>query len=316
MRVFVTGGAGFIGSIATFLLAESGLDVVAFDNLSSGQKSMVDSRATFLEGDLLDVSALKKGIMGCDVVLHFAAKAIVSESINYPDLYQRNNVMGTENLLKVMNDTGIKRLIFSSSCAVYGEGNGAPFLENDVLTPVNPYGASKLQCELMIKDCVDAGLLNAVIFRYFNVVGGIQGTKFYLKENHYPETHLVPNLLRATTDSPVTIFGSDFPTRDGTAIRDYVHVVDLVNAQILAINNWPTATLKTYNIGLGSGYTVLEVLDACQKVLGKSIPHITKPKRAGDPAYLLASVDRVRRDLGWHPKHSLDSMIRDTLRGN
>jgi UDP-glucose 4-epimerase len=311
VKVLVTGGAGYIGSVATFQLLEAGHEAVVFDNLSTGSESVVPNGAQLVQGDLLDAEALRSVLAtGFEGVLHFAARSVVGESVEHPELYFRTNVCGTLNLLDAMREVGVRRLVFSSTAAVYGEPEEVPVVEGAPTLPANPYGASKLAADHMIGYEATAHGLAAVSLRYFNVAGA-SGS---FGESHDPETHLIPLVLRAAagTRDSIEIFGTDYPTPDGTAIRDYIHVEDLGRAHLLALEAAKEGEHSIYNLGNGEGFSVLEVVEAARRVTGLPIEAVESPRRAGDPSVLVASSERIRMELGWEPeKPDLESMIFD-----
>ena len=306
----MTGGAGYIGSIVAQQLLEAGHEVTVLDNLSRGHRAAVPEGATLLEIDLLDERATREALRsGFDGVLHFAALALVSESVAHPERYHRGNHVGALNLLDAMRDAGCRRLVFSSTCAVYGEPETVPMHEDIPATPVNAYGNSKLAIDRMIGDECRAHGLAAASLRYFNVAGASGD----LGEDHEPETHLIPLVLRAAagTADHVKVFGTDYPTRDGTAVRDYIHVEDLGRAHTLALEAVEPGRHAIYNLGTGHGYTVKEVVDAARRVTGREIDAREEPRRPGDPPELVAASDRIRRELGWEPEKSLEDMVAD-----
>jgi UDP-glucose 4-epimerase len=309
MKALVTGGAGYIGSVVASQLVEAGHDVVVIDDLSRGHAAAVPPGARFVEASLLDQAALAGPLAGIDAVLHFAASSLVAESVAEPSRYWRNNVGGARNLLDAMRDAGVQRLVFSSTAATYGEPAKMPIEEEDPTAPVNTYGATKLAIDLMIRDeCVAHGLAAASL-RYFNVAGA----RGACGEDHEPETHLVPLILRAAagvTDH-VKVFGTDYPTADGTAIRDYIHVDDLGEAHLLALDRLQPGTHRIFNLGSGDGYSVREVVETARKVTGREIPAREEPRRAGDPPQLIAANARARAELGWTPRRGLEQMIAD-----
>jgi UDP-glucose 4-epimerase len=310
MRLLVTGGAGYIGSIVAKHLLDAGHQVVVFDNLENGHRAAVPRGAELVVGDLLDREALGRvANSGLDGVLHFAALALVSESVSKPERYYRTNVGGTLNLLEAMDDAGIQRLVFSSTCAVYGEPDETPIRETAVPRPVNAYGASKLSVDLMIGDFCRAHGLGAVSLRYFNVAGASDG----LGEDHHPETHLIPNILLAALGAApeVSIYGTDYPTEDGTAVRDYIHIDDLAVAHLLALEATSGGEHKVFNLGTGSGFSVRQVIETTQSVTGTQIRAREAERRPGDPPVLVAASDRIKAELGWAPSKSLEAMIAD-----
>ena len=311
MKLLVTGGAGYIGSIVAKQLLDAGHDVTVLDNLERGHRAAVPQGAELVEDDLLDRDALATAVTAeFDGVLHFAALALVSESVSHPERYYRTNVGGTLNLLEAMSAAGIGRLVFSSTCAVYGEPDEVPIPESAVTRPVNAYGASKLAVDLLIRDFCRAHGLGAVSLRYFNVAGASNG----LGEDHDPETHLIPNILRAALGAAaeVNIYGTDYPTPDGTAIRDYIHIEDLGDAHLLALDATHEGEHKVFNLGNGSGFSVREVIEVARSVTGADIHAREAARRPGDPPRLVAASDRIRSDLGWKPrKPDLEQMIGD-----
>ncbi len=311
MRLLVTGGAGYIGSVVAAQLLAAGHDVTVLDSLERGHRGAVPDGAEFLQVNLLDQPAVKDALGGgFDGVLHFAALALVAESVSNPERYYRGNVVASLNLLDAMRTHGVKRLVFSSTCATYGEPEEVPIHEGVPTAPVNSYGNSKLAVDRMIADECAAHGLGAISLRYFNVAGACGP----FGEDHEPETHLIPLILRAAAGKrpSVSIFGTDYPTRDGTAIRDYIHVEDLAKAHILAIGQVAPGLHQILNLGNGNGFSVREVIDAARRVTGREIVANEEDRRPGDPAVLVAASERVREVLGWTPdKPDLETMIAD-----
>ena len=311
MKLLVTGGAGYIGSIVASHLLADGHEVVVLDNLERGHRQAVPSGASLVEADLLDRTAVDRAIAdGCDGALHFAALALVGEAASHPERYWRTNVGGTLNLLEAMTEAGIPRLVFSSTCAVYGQPDEVPIPETAPPRPLNAYGASKLAVDEMIENFCDAHGLGAVSLRYFNVAGA----SGELGEDHDPETHLIPNVLRAALGHAphVEIYGTDYPTPDGTAIRDYIHIDDLSMAHLEALDATNPGEHKIYNLGNGSGFSVREVIATAESVTGKTIPTREAPRRSGDPPMLVAASERIRAELGWTPsKPGLEQIVAD-----
>jgi UDP-glucose 4-epimerase len=310
MRILVTGGAGYIGSAMTDVLIEAGHDVTVFDNLSRGHRDAISARATFIEGDLVDtahvIGPLKSGKI--DAVIHLAGDALVGESMENPGRYYRNNLIAGVSLLDAMRDARVQPIVFSSTCAVYGVPERTPLDEGMPTRPINPYGESKLAFERALHWYHRAHGFKVAALRYFNAAGA--GARS--GERHDPETHLIPLVLEAAagTRPHVTIFGDDYPTRDGTCVRDYIHVLDLADAHLLAMDflrrNEPR--MEIYNLGCGGeGHTNREVISCVENVTGKRIATVTGPRRPGDPPVLVASSDKARRELGWTP-------LRPTLR--
>jgi UDP-glucose 4-epimerase len=310
MKLLVTGGAGYLGSVVANHLLEGGHEVVVLDSLYRGHREAVPDAARFVQADLLDEAATRAALAeGFDAVIHFAALALVAESVAHPERYYRGNVVGTLNLLDAMRAAEVRNLVFSSTCATYGEPDVVPMTEDLPTDPVNAYGASKLAVDRMIADESRAHGLAATSLRYFNVAGA-HGR---FGEDHEPETHLIPLVLRAAagTAPHVKIFGTDYPTADGTAVRDYIHVDDLALAHVLALEHNEPGVHRIYNLGTGHGYSVREVIDTARRVTGREIPAVEEARRPGDPAALVAAADRARAELGWVPEHDLESMIGD-----
>src|SRR5438874_5066193 len=307
MRIFVTGGAGYIGSVCSELLMDEGHEVTIFDNLIEGHRRALDSRAQFIQGDLADRSKIGAALSGTrpDAVMHFAAYALVPESMRDPSKYFRNNISNGLNLLDAMVATGVHRLIFSSTCAIFGPPERVPIDETMPPRPISPYGESKLAFEKILRWYGGIHGLQFVSLRYFNAAGA--SAKF--GEDHRVETHLIPSVLKvALGQKPnVEIFGTDYETPDGTCIRDYIHIVDLARAHILALN---ATRGDFYNLGTGGGASVRDVIDSCRKITGRKIDIAEKPRRSGDPPRLIASSEKVKRELGWQPQfQSLDAII-------
>jgi UDP-glucose 4-epimerase len=310
MKLLVTGGAGYIGSIVAQQLLRAGHDVAVLDDLSRGHRAAVPDGAKLIESSLLDEQATHAALGdGYDGVLHFAALALVAESVAHPERYYRGNVVGALNLLDAMRAAGVRRLVFSSTCAVYGEPEAVPMHEDIPTAPVNAYGGSKLAIDRMIADECRAHGLGAASLRYFNVAGA-SGP---LGEDHEPETHLIPLVLRAAAGvaDHVKVYGTDYPTRDGTAVRDYVHVEDLGHAHLLAFDAVEPGRHSIFNLGTGDGYTVREVVEAARRITGREIRARDEDRRPGDPAALVAASERIRAELGWEPRKGLEEMIAD-----
>jgi UDP-glucose 4-epimerase len=302
-KVLVTGGAGYIGSVTAHLLKRRGYSVVVVDDLSRGYEHNVQG-LQFHKLPMLETAALADLLSreGVDAVIHFAAHSMVGESIRKPELYFLNNDGGTASLLSAMIQANVKRLVFSSTAAVYGTPAKVPIPEDLPFDPVNPYGESKVLVEKMLK-WMDRGTgLRSIALRYFNACGA--DPESGLGEEHEPETHLIPLLLRAVVSGkPMTIFGDDYATPDGTCIRDYIHVADLAEAHLVAIEKLLAGGASdAFNVGTGAGQSVLEVMRAVEQVTGRKVPHEMGPRREGDPAILVANSDKLRRTLGWKPK--------------
>jgi UDP-glucose 4-epimerase len=307
MKILVVGGAGYIGSVCAELLLDEGHQVAIFDNLIEGHRGAIDPRADFVEGDLQDRQRILSILSGVepDAVLHFAASALVGESMQDPSKYFRNNIANGLNLLDAMMAADVKRLIFSSTCAIFGPPDRVPIDETLPPRPINPYGESKLAFEKILRWYGEIHGLQFASLRYFNAAGA--SVKF--GEDHRRETHLVPNVLKvALGQKPhVEIFGTDYETPDGTCIRDYIHVVDLARAHILALDS---SKSDFYNLGTGGGASVREVIDCCRKVTGRKIDVVEKPRRPGDSPRLIASSEKIKIELDWKPQfQSLEAIV-------
>jgi UDP-glucose 4-epimerase len=308
LRILVTGGAGYIGSTAVALLTSVGYEVTVLDDLSTGHVDSLPSNVKFINGSLLSDSDLDQALEGCDAVMHFAAKSLVGESVEKPELYEKVNVGGSKALIAKMKEHSISKIVLSSTAATYGEPKRVPISETDEPAPKNPYGATKLEIDRM----VSASGFSAISLRYFNVAGAFKAENGWLAERHNPETHLIPNVLRATEAAPVKIFGTDWPTEDGTCIRDYIHVVDLIEAHIKALENLPNSKHEIINLGSGDGYSVKQVITAAEKAVGKTIPAVSGDRRAGDPAVLIADISKAKSFLKWQPTRGIEEMVADT----
>ncbi len=309
-RVLVTGGAGYIGSVMTRLLLEAGYEVTVLDNLVAGHRAAVSSPAKLIKGDIGDEALLASvfAIGRFDCVLHFAGLIVVPESVEKPDVYFENNVARGVRLLNAVCRHGVRRFIFSSTAAVYGTPQKVPITEDAPLKPDNPYGDTKRIFEELLAAYSRAYGLRYCILRYFNVAGAYAG----LGEDHRPETHLIPRILRAALrpGEKFQIYGDDYPTRDGTCVRDYIHIYDLCRAHLLAMEALKDENL-IYNLGSEAGYTVKEVFATAAAVVGQEIPYEIAPRRAGDVPVLIASAEKIKRELGWRPQKTLEDIIRD-----
>lgn len=311
MNVFVTGGAGYIGSVCVEELLGSGFSVTVFDNLTEGHRAAVDPRASLILGDLSDRGAVLAALetAQAEAVIHFASFSLVGESMKNPTKYFRNNVANSINLLDACVESGVKKFVFSSTAAVYGMPDRLPIDESLAKKPVNPYGESKLMMEQMLGWYRQLHGLEYAVFRYFNAAGASE----HFGEHHRIETHLIPNILKVALGqkNSVEVFGTDYPTPDGTCIRDYVHVTDLAQAHILALQ---PGKQGCYNLGNGTGFSVREVIHSCQRISGQHIPVIEQPRRAGDPPKLVASADLAFEELAWKPRFTaLDSIVQTAL---
>jgi UDP-glucose 4-epimerase len=312
MRVLVTGGAGYIGSVVTARLLAGGHEVIVVDDLSTGHADAVPPGAVFHE---LPITGLDPVLGDWDIeaVIHFAARSLVGESATHPSMYWRNNVVGTLALLDSLRAQGVDRFVFSSSAATYGESDVSPITEDLETRPTSPYGSSKLSVDYLLTDYARAYGLGAVSLRYFNVAGALHTPAASYGERHDPESHLIPIALRAAAGSGATLklFGTDYPTSDGTCVRDYIHVDDLADAHIRALTAAVPGEHHIVNLGSGEGYTVRQVLATVAVVTGSEVPVDEAPRRAGDPAVLVASNARAREFLGWSPTRDLTAMITD-----
>ena len=304
MKVLVTGGAGYIGSHAVRELLDSGHKVVVLDNLSKGHEEAIDERASFIRGSTQDIDLVvnKMNLHQIDAVMHFAADIEVGESVTDPYKYYQNNFANSLFLLEALNICGIKKFVFSSTAAIYGNPERTPIQETDPRNPINPYGRSKMMMEMAIEDGCKAYGIGHTILRYFNVAGASPDGK--IGEDHKPESHLIPKILTAAREgTAVKIFGTDYETPDGTCIRDYVHVVDLARAHVLALENITEGKGNIYNLGSERGFSVREVINACERVTGRKILIEESARRAGDPAVLVASSRKIKEELGWERKY-------------
>jgi UDP-glucose 4-epimerase len=311
MRVLVTGGAGYIGSVVVAMLLDAGHEVTALDDLSTGHEDAVAPAASFVKASITEAGAVLAE-HPYDAVVHFAARSLVGESVEHPDRYWHNNVGGTLALLDAMRAHDVGRIVFSSTAATYGEPTAVPIVEDAPAAPTNPYGASKLSVDLALGDYARAYGLAAVSLRYFNVAGALLGADAAYGERHTVETHLIPIALQVAAGArpALDIYGTDYPTPDGTCIRDYVHVVDLGEAHLRALDAAGPGH-RVINLGSGSGYSVRQVVEAVRRATGQEVAVHETDRRAGDPAVLIASNARAADALGWTPTRDLDQMVAD-----
>ena len=310
MKLLVTGGAGYVGSVCAKVLLENGHQVVVIDDLSTGNADAVPPGAEFVGGDMVAAARNLLGDGSFDGVLHFAAKSLVGESVQSPELYWQANVVKTLGLLEEIRAAGTPRLVFSSTAATYGEPETVPITEDAPARPTNAYGATKLAIDNAITSYAHAHGLAATSLRYFNVAGAYAG----LGERHAVETHLIPLVLAVAAGqrSEILVYGTDWPTSDGTPIRDYIHVRDLAEAHLLALQHAQPGAHRIYNLGSGTGFSVREVIDCCRRVTGRPIAARDVARRAGDPAVLVASSALAGSELGWRPRHtSLEEIVTD-----
>lgn len=310
MKLLVTGGAGYVGSVCAAVLVEQGHDVTIIDNFSTGNREAVPAAATVVEGDVRDKASEVLAQGGFEGVIHFAARSLVGESVDKPDEYWQHNFVTTLTLLDAMRANGVNNLVFSSTAATYGEPQEVPITEDFPTQPTNPYGASKLAIDYAITSYANAYGLGATSLRYFNVAGAYGN----IGENREVETHLIPLVLQVALGhrDKIMMFGDDWPTKDGTNIRDYIHIRDLADAHLLALESNAPGNHRIFNLGSGEGYSVKEVIETCREVTGHAIPAEVAPRRAGDPAVLIASSDKAMTELGWKPTRTdLKTIVED-----
>ena len=310
MKLLVTGGAGYVGSVCAKVLLEKGHQVVIVDDLSTGHADAVPAGAEFIDGDMIEVAARLLADGSFDGVVHFAAKSLVGESVQAPQNYWYGNVVKTLELLEVMRAAGTPRLVFSSTASTYGEPESVPITEDAPTRPTNAYGATKLAIDHAITSYAHAHGLAATSLRYFNVAGAYAG----LGERHAVETHLIPLVLQVANGQrdEILVFGNDWPTHDGTAIRDYIHVADLADAHLLALQTAQPGSHRIYNLGNGTGFSVRQVIACCREVTGRPIAERDVARRAGDPAVLIASSAKAMTELGWRPgRSSIEEIVSD-----
>ncbi|GAA4957120.1 UDP-glucose 4-epimerase GalE [Streptomonospora halophila] len=300
MRVLVTGGAGYIGSVVAAQLLEAGHEVSVLDDLSTGHREAVPENCRFVEGGIRERASEVLADHRIEAVLHFAARSVVPESVSHPERYWDGNVGCTLALLDAMRVHGVGRIVFSSTAAVYGEPESSPIPEDAAVRPGNPYGATKAAIDTALTEFARLHGIGAVSLRYFNVAGAYEG----LGERHAPETHLIPIVLQVALGlrESVSVYGEDYPTADGTCVRDYIHVADLAEAHLLALASCRSGEHRVFNLGNGTGFTVRQVIDVCREVTGHPIPAVAADRRPGDPAVLVASSRSAQRDLGWTPR--------------
>ena len=318
-RLLITGGAGFIGSVLTAYLLDHGYEVIIIDDLSTGHSKTVDSRASLIHASILGKAALVEVLVGVKTVIHCAAKSLVEESISSPEIYNQVNTEGSRVLLEAMKEAKVSNIIFSSTAAIYGDSKIQPVVESGEINPVNPYGKSKIEAEKLISKFCSNGFAG-ITFRYFNVAGSYQSSDGQLFiEDHRNETHLIPKIMRNyiknKEKTQVDIYGDNWPTNDGSCIRDYLHVTDLAAAHLLALDTLEKGVNNVFNLGSGSGYSVFEVITEIEKVVRDKFNRVVSLPRAGDPAVLLASIDKVKQELGWIPKANLSQIISDSWQG-
>ena len=318
-KILITGGAGFIGSVLTAYLLDHGYEVVVVDDLSTGHSEAIDSRTSLIQSSILDKAVLVEALAGVNTVIHCAAKSLVEESVSKPQLYEQVNTEGTRVLLEAMSEAKVSNIIFSSTAAVYGDSKIQPIQESGEINPVNPYGKSKIASERLISASCSNGFA-AITFRYFNVAGSYQSCTGQLHvEDHKNETHLIPKIMKDYIENKekaqVEIYGDSWQTNDGSCIRDYLHVADLAAAHLIALDALENGINKVFNLGSGSGYSVFEVVNEIEKVVGDKLNRAITPNRPGDPAVLLGDIDKAKGVLGWRPKANLNQIISDSWQG-
>jgi UDP-glucose 4-epimerase len=311
MRVLVTGCAGYIGSVTSKILIEKGYEVKGIDDLSTGHLEAVDKDVDFVKLNILDTDEVVKASKNCDAVIHFAGRSLVGESVMKPDLYWLNNLEGSKSLISAVKRNNISKFVFSSSAATYGNPQLKKIPETINSNPMNPYGETKIAVEEFLTNSTQEFNFGAISLRYFNVAGAYRIDDKIFGERHNPETHLIPNVLRATREKPVIVFGDDWGTPDGTCVRDYVHVVDLAEAHISSLAKVEAKENKSINLGSGTGSSVFEILTTAKKVCGRDIPYEIGQRRDGDPETLVAEIDKAKEILGWKPILNLEDMVRD-----
>ena len=311
MRVLVTGCAGYIGSVTSKILIEKGYEVKGIDDLSTGHLEAVDKDVDFVKLNILDRDEVVKASKNCDAVIHFAGRSLVGESVIKPDLYWLNNLEGSKSLISAVKRNNISKFVFSSSAATYGNPQMKTISETINCNPMNPYGETKIAVEEFLTNSTQEFNFGAISLRYFNVAGAYRIDNKIFGERHNPETHLIPNVLRATREKPVIVFGDDWGTPDGTCVRDYVHVVDLAKAHISSLDKVEAKENKNINLGSGTGSSVFEILTTAKKVCGREIPYEIGQRRDGDPETLVAEIDKAKEILGWKPILNLEHMVRD-----
>ena len=312
MKILVTGGAGYIGSVLVNKLIDSGHQVKVIDDLSNGFKQNIDENADFIEGSILDIDKLNQALDGVEVVFHLAAKIRVEEGEREPELYKKVNIEGTLNLINKCTEKNIKKLVFASTAAVYGDPEDYPVNEKSRVNPVNVYGATKLEIDQYLEENAKSLGISSICFRFFNIGGALQTKKgSWLKIKHEGATHLIPSILHSSNEKPFLIFGNDWATKDGTPTRDFVHVVDLANALIKSLTKLDVPGNQVINLGTSTGSTVLEVVKTAEVSLKKSISYRFADRRAGDSFALVTSNEKAKQVLGWVPNKSLSEILQD-----
>jgi UDP-glucose 4-epimerase len=314
MKALVTGGAGYIGSILVAKLIEAGHQVNVIDNLSTGHRDSVHPKAKFMEGDILNQNDLRKSLVGCDVVFHFAAKTLVEESVRQPDFYHSINVNGTRNVLNSMVEANVSKIIFASTCAVY-KAKDLPINENDILGPTSPYGQSKLLADELLQQYCHENGIGGFSFRFFNAAGAFYTKETgWLEENHNPETHLIPNLLASSARTSFKLYGKNWETSDGTCIRDYVHVADLADICVRSVTKIRSSQHEVFNLGNSIGVSVQKVIEQFEKISEIKLNIEVLEQRAGDAKILVADSKKAKEMLNWSPRNDLYQIIKSILK--
>lgn len=315
-KLLITGGAGYIGSVISSYFLDRNYQVNIIDDLSSGSLDNIDQRAVFFKGSILDTSLLRESMQGVTTVLHFAAKSLVGESVSNSDLYYKVNIQGTKNILDQMKVMQIDRIIFSSTCAVYGQPKEVPISEKSTTDPISPYGISKLKADELLTEIAESDQLAALSFRFFNISGSYMNSLGrWVNESRQIETHLIPNLLHSVNGTDFKVFGLDYPTPDGSCIRDYLHVIDLARAYELALGHLKKSEHRIINLGSGVGRSVLEIIAITEEVVGSKIEISLAKSRAGDPAILVADIELAKKLLDWQPEFTAKQIIQSSWEG-
>jgi UDP-glucose 4-epimerase len=312
LKVFVTGGAGYIGSITSHLLIEQGFQVVIYDDLSTGNIDAIPKGSIFIHGDILDYRATLNAMRDCDAIIHFAGRALVAESFAKSTEYTSINGEGSSKLFEAAVVSGIEKIVVASSCAVYGDKYLTPISESEIENPINPYGVSKLQMEKLLGQKIKQHTsIGGISLRFFNVAGALKIGDKWIGENHNPETHVIPNIMRADLNNPFQLFGIDYATPDGTSIRDYVHVVDIAEAHILALNKISVGKHELINLGTSTGHSLMQLVKIFNSIFETNLPFEIRERRIGDPDFLVASNSKARALLDWRPKYGIEKMMFD-----
>lgn len=315
-KLLITGGAGYIGSVISSYFLDRNYQVNIIDDLSSGSLDNIDQRAVFFKGSILDTSLLRESMQGVTTVLHFAAKSLVGESVSNSDLYYKVNIQGTKNILDQMKVMQIDRIILSSTCAVYGQPKEVPISEKSTTDPISPYGISKLKADELLTEIAESDQLAALSFRFFNISGSYMNSLGrWVNESRQIETHLIPNLLHSVNGTDFKVFGLDYPTPDGSCIRDYLHVIDLARAYELALGHLKKSEHRIINLGSGVGRSVLEIIAITEEVVGSKIEISLAKSRAGDPAILVADIELAKKLLDWQPEFTAKQIIQSSWEG-